>query len=91
MQPVRKNLFEQLHEHRFLCVQPVFRFVENFLRVRLEHLVLYLLSAVRGQAVQNERVGLGERHDFFAYAVIFEDLFPLRFFRFLPIDAHTSV
>ena len=47
-----------------LHVQPVLRLIENSLSVRLERFVVDLLAALRGQAMHDERAGLGEVHEF---------------------------
>ena len=53
------SLLEQPHQQRLLRVQAVLRLVPDHALRAVEHLVGDLLAAVRGQAVQHDRVGVG--------------------------------
>jgi len=53
----------QLGQNRLLNVQPIFGLIENALGVRFECFLVYLLPAMRGQAMHDERVGFRELDD----------------------------
>ena len=75
--------FQHLDEQRLLRVQAVLRLIEHHRDRRLDHFVADLLAAMRGQAVHEERAGLGQRHHRFVHLVALEGLLALGVFDFL--------
>ena len=55
-------LRQHLDEQGLLRVQAVLGLIEDHRDRRLDHFVADLLAAMRGEAVHEERAGLGERH-----------------------------
>src|SRR5215475_1321755 len=67
---------QQVQDHRLLRVQTILRLIEHDGAGAVEHRVGDLLAPVRGQAVHDERAGLGEADDRLVELVAAEGLLP---------------